>query len=284
MVNTNTPALADKQDKAQSGQLERAFAVIHALTNSLFPMKLNALAEVAGLDPSGTLRLLKTLSELGYVMRDDARKAYFPSPRALFPLSMFHPLDELRRDAAEPLLRILRETTATSALQAFICGQRVVVEHCAGSNRLSPYVDHTVNSLLHSSASGKVLLSTMDGAERRALLGDGPFPQSTPHTLTTWAQLDADIERGVERGFFTVVEEAMLGMSAIAAPLKLPNGSVVGCLVAFGTTAQLPLTLMPERGLVVCQAADMLKSMSPALRALEPLLMRSPKLAASALE
>src|SRR5437867_5257351 len=138
MVRTKINEPVGKQDRVQVGQLERAFDVIDALNNSLQPLKLTALAEITRLDPSGTLRLLKTLGDLGYVIRDEQSKSYLPSPKSLFPLGLFHPFQELRRDAADLLYAVQRDTTATSALQVFLGGQRVVIEQRAGANRLTP--------------------------------------------------------------------------------------------------------------------------------------------------
>jgi len=265
------------RDRVQTGQLERAFDVIKALTNSLQPLKLSALSEVTRLDPSGTLRLLKTLIDLGYVTRDDATKSYLPSARALFPLTLFHPFQELRRDAADLLFAIQRDTGATSAVQVFLGGERVVLEQRAGSNRLTPYVDPIVRSPHHASASGKLLLSSLTPEERASLVGPGPFQRLTRYTLTTPEQLEAEIHRSNQRGFFSVQEEAMVGMSSIAAALTSASGQVIGCMVAFGTSMQLPEDLMTERGEAVKRAADMLSRMSPALRALEPMLCRTSK-------
>lgn len=274
----------DRQEKVQVGQLERAFDVIDALINSMQPLKLSALSEVTRLDPSGTLRLLKTLIDLGYVTRDDATKSYLPGARAMFPLSLFHPFQELRRDAADLLFAIQRDTGATSAVQVFLGGERVVLEQRAGSNRLTPYVEPIVRSAYHASASGKLLLSSLSPEEFAAAVGPGPFERFTRYTLTTLEELEAEIRSSRERGYFTVKEEAMLGMSSLAAPLTSLNGQVVGCMVAFGTSMQLPADRMADHGAAVKQAADMLSRMSPALRALEPLLSRSAKAVAAAAE
>ena len=275
MVRTKTGEPGGKQEKVQMGQLERALDVVHALNNSLQPLKLTALAEITRLDPSGTLRLLKSLVDLGYVTRDDQSKSYLPSPKSLFPLSLFHPFQELRRDAADLLYEIQRDTTATSALQLFLGGQRVVIEQRAGANRLTPYVEPIVRSELHASASGKALLSTLSPDQRQRLLGPESYARFTPQTMTTLQELEQDLEISRERGYFAVNEEAMQGMSAITAPVFLNNGCVVGCMVAFGTSQQLPRDAMRERGQVVKRGADILSTMSPALRALEPLLSLS---------
>ncbi len=271
----NDNDLTEKQGKGQLRQLERAFDAIDALVNASQPLKLTALAEVTRLDASGTLRLLKTLVELGYVIRDDARKTYLPSARALFPLGLFHPIQELRRDASDLLIEIQRATTATSALQIFLGGQRVVVEQRHGSSRLTPFWDTTVTSAYHSSSSGKLFLSTLSLEERRKLAGPGPFKRFTPQTRTSAEELEEDIRTGIARGFFSVLEEAYAGMSSVAAPLRVPNGGVIGAMVATGTSGQLPAARLAECGLAVKRAADMLSTMSPAVRALESLLGRN---------
>ena len=134
--------------------------------------------------------------------------------------------------------------------------------------------DPTVTSALHASASGKLLMSGWTPQQRAAFLGKEPFVRFTPYTLTTVEELESDLKASSARGYFTVNDEAMLGMSSIAAPLDL-HGNLIGCLVAFGTSFQLPREGMHDRGLVVKRAADMLSAMSPAIRALEPLLVRN---------
>ena len=270
-----TTDLTERQGKTQLTQLERAFDVIDALINATQPLKLTALSEVARLDASGTLRLLKSLADLGYVTRNAARKTYLPGARALFPLGLFHPLQELRRDASDLLMEIQRTTTATSALQIFLSGQRVVVEQRHGSSRLTPFWDTTVTSAYHSSSSGKLFLSTLSYDERCRLVGPGPLKRFTPQTRTSTEELEEEIRTGTARGYFSVLEEAFAGMSSVAAPLRVPNGGVIGAMVATGTSGQMPAEKLAECGLAVKRAADMLSTMSPAVRALEALLGRN---------
>jgi DNA-binding IclR family transcriptional regulator len=136
----------NKPGAAQQSQLARAFDVINALINATQPMKLKALAEVTRLDASGTLRLLKTLIELGYVIRIESTKSYLPSVKALFPIGLYHPIQELRRDAAQLLIEIQQTCDVTSALQIFLGGQRVVIDQRHNSSRLTPFWNTTITS------------------------------------------------------------------------------------------------------------------------------------------
>lgn len=267
-----TSTTTTKSGKRPLSQLERAFHAIEALVNATQPLKLNALSEVTQLDGSGTLRLLKTLTDLGYVIRDDEHKCYLPSARALYPLGLYHPLQELRRDASDLLLEIQRITTVTSALQIFLGGQRVVVDQRYGSSRLTPFWDTSVKSPLHSSSSGKLFLTTLSDAERRQLLGPEPYPAFTPTTLVTYSALQDNLQLGLERGFFIAREEAFAGMSSAAAPLRVSHGGIIGAIVATGTAGQLQGEKLLACGQLIKQSADMLSTMSPAVRALESLL------------
>lgn len=270
----NDDEAAPKQNRGQWKQLERAFDVIEALLRTAQPLRLTALSEVTGLDASGTLRLLKTLADLGYVVRDDERKTYLPGARAAFPLGLMHPLQELRRDATELLLDIQRITTVTSALQVFLGGQRIVVELRHGASRLTPFWDTVSDSPHHSSASGKVLLTTLARTARLDLLGPGPFQAFTERTLTTHEALDRDLQAGLARGYFSAEEEAIVGMSSVAAPIRAATGVAIGAVIATGTSGQLPGDRLGAAGVAVKRAGDMLGTMSPAVRALETLLGR----------
>ncbi|MFM1988058.1 MAG: hypothetical protein RJA99_1015 [Pseudomonadota bacterium] len=258
--------------RAPLKHLERAFAVIEALLRANQPMRLTDLTPVAGLDASGTLRLLKLMAELGYVVRNDARKTYLPGAKAAFPLGLSHPFQELRRDATELLLDIQRETSVSAGLQVFLGGTRILIELRHGASRLTPFWDTTIRTALHASASGKQLLLAMSPAARQERLGPGPFERFTDRTITDPAALDADLRAAAKRGWTTVVEEAYVGMSSVAAPVRSAGRSAVGAVIATGLATQFRGDRLAAAGQAVKRAADMLGAMSPAVRSLEALL------------
>lgn len=264
---------ADEPARAPLKHLERAFAVLEALLRAGHPMRLTELVPMSGLDASGTLRLLKMMADLGYVHRDDATKTYLIGAKAAFPLGLFHPFNELRRDATELLLEIQRETAVTSALQVFLGGERILLELRHGSSRLTPFWDTTIRSALHASATGKLLLLAMPAAARRERLGPGPYERFTARTIVRPAALEADL-RGVEqRGWSSAIEEAYVGMSSVAAPLRASGGRPIGAVIATGMARQLDGERLEAAARSVKRAADMLSTMSPAARALEVLLV-----------
>jgi DNA-binding IclR family transcriptional regulator len=125
---------------------------------------------------------------------------------------------------------------------------------------------------LHSSASGKLYLSTLEFNERRKLVGSSPLERFTAGTLTRFEDLEANIQASLEQGFFTAKEEAFSGMSSVAAPLRAPGGLVIGAMVATGNASQLQDKKLIECGQIVKRSADFLSQMSPNIRTLESLL------------
>src|SRR5688572_13827325 len=97
----------DAETRGDSGALRRGFAVLEALLEAAHPMTSRDVAAAVGLSDSTAHRLLQTLCETGHVVRDGARR-YHVATKALLPLTIYHPLNVLRRDAFEPL-RALRD-------------------------------------------------------------------------------------------------------------------------------------------------------------------------------
>jgi DNA-binding IclR family transcriptional regulator len=89
---------------------------------------------------------------------------------------------------------------------------------------------------LHCTSSGKVLLAHLPPARRAALL-DG-VEALTPHTLSP-ADLDADLERCLARGWAEAVEEYEIGLNALAAPVHDRTGAVIAALSVSGPAYRL---------------------------------------------
>ena len=99
-------------------------------------LSLSDIAAETGLDASTAHRLVQTLTENGYAVRDDVQKRYLPGPRALSPLSLFHPLTQLRREASSTLHSLQKETGYTTALALFVGKERMVADFVQGGHPL----------------------------------------------------------------------------------------------------------------------------------------------------
>lgn len=233
----NRAADAGQQAAPRQGTLQRGLLILDTLIQAVHPLTLAGIAAEVKLDLSTTLRLLRSLEELGRVMRVGDGKQYLASPAALRPLPLKHPLEELRRQA-DPLVRALAAKIGeTVVLIAYVGGERLVVDVFQAPDSLSPYYSTWLFGPYHASAPGKAFLLALPTERREAVLGPGPFPALTEHTVTSAEVLRAQLEEAEARGYVTIRDEYYDGVSAIGANFHAWDGRVVGCLAVTGFTA-----------------------------------------------
>ena len=102
---------------------------------------------------------------------------------------------------------------------------------------------------LHCAALGKVLLAF--GA---AELPGGRLEQRTERTITSRAELAADLAAVRERGYAVTVEELEPGLVAVAAPVFADGGTAVGALSVSGPAGRLTGPALPAAA-ASCMAA-----------------------------
>jgi len=230
-------AAADRESAPRQGTLQRGLLILDTLIQAGHPLTLAGIAAEVRLDLSTTLRLLRSLEELGRVMRVGDGKQYLASPTALRPLALKHPLEELRRQA-DPLLRALAAKIGeTVVLIAYVGGQRLVVEVFQAPDSLSPYYSTWLTGPYHASAPGKAFLLASSPEQRETLLGPGPYLALTEHTITSPDVLRAQLEAAEAQGYVKIHDEYYDGVSAIATNFHAWDGKVVGCLAVTGFTA-----------------------------------------------
>ncbi|PLZ02162.1 IclR family transcriptional regulator [Burkholderia sp. WAC0059] len=251
--------------EAESGALARGLTILSRLHEAGRPLNLQEIAESVGLPTSTCHRLLQSLDLAGYVYREGS--LYRPTPRAVCPLPLEHPLNRLRRDTA-PLMRELQERHGPSVLLiAFLGDSRVIVDCVAGNYSVTPYFDTNVTAPLHASVSGKILLSDRTPEQRDALLGLPPYPARTASTVQDRAALYAELEAVRERGWATNRNENVTGICAIGTRLAAPSSRAVGAIVLTGPHRFFADGIDAMRS-DLQQASQMLNSTSHAIRAM----------------
>lgn len=260
---------ADRDEGAAVGSLSRGLQVIDVLRQASGYLSLSDIAAATGLDASTAHRLLQTLTESGYAVRDDGQKRYLPGPRALSPLSLFHPLTQLRREAGALLKSLQEETGQTAALVLYVSQERMVVDFARGNHPLSPYYDTWLKSPLHGSASGKLLLAWLSESQRADLLGPGPYKAHTPKTTTDPAMLSRELAQVRDQGFAVARDDAYQGLLALGVPLMFPaDAQPLGCLVISAPSSSI--TVQEETAVVanLRGAAALLMNGAPSIHVL----------------
>ena len=218
------------------------------------------------LNPSTTHRLLQTLVQLGYIHRDGSKR-YHPAARALFPANLFHPLNILRRVVSEELLTLRKHFGLAASFVLFMGEERWVMETINGSDFLSPYSTTVVSHSLHATVSGKILLATLSATERTALIGEGPYEAHTQRTIVMRAALDRELALVAERGYSTAIDELLLGLSAVGAPIWCAPNRPLGAIVLAGPTKHFTESSLIDFAKEASNTADLFSFASPPVRA-----------------
>lgn len=254
-----------RDDQKVTGALARGLSILNVIRNFGRPVSSSEISQATQLDASTTHRLLQALDEHGYVLRDDVTKRYFASPKLLFPLSIYSPLNEFRREAARAADRFKDEYGHTTGFVLFCMKERILVEISSGADSLSPAYDTWLDSPLHASASGKVLLLSLSSGERKSLLGDGPYQAHTKYTITDPAALEADLKEAEKRGYAVAADDYFDGLTAIGAALWTDEGACIGCMFINGRSKSIRSDEVHELGQAIKSAADLFSLGTPAI-------------------
>jgi DNA-binding IclR family transcriptional regulator len=251
--------------RGESGALRRGFAVLEALLQAAQPMTSRDVAAAVKLSDSTAHRLLQTLCETGHVVRDGARR-YHVAAKALLPLTIYHPLNVLRRDAFVPLCALRDAFGVSASIVVFAGSERLVLDVIGVTGSLAPYYGTRLDNPLHVSASGKLLLLSLPAKERDAALGKAPYAALTPKTITTRKNLMTNLDAATRNGFATNLDENFIGFSAMAAPLALGPDRVVGSVVLTGASERFAPHRIEEMGASLKGSAQLISSGSPSVR------------------
>ncbi|GAA4511004.1 IclR family transcriptional regulator [Brevibacterium yomogidense] len=210
------------------GPLKRAVAVIDAIA-AHGSSTAKELSEHTGLPLPTVYRIANELCGVDYLVHLRSEKR-FALGYALHDLAVrLHDdlgvVPQVRREIAA-----LQQTTGMATYLAIHRGMDFVIVHVVDSpacRRLRP-MTFGFRENPHATAFGKLGLSDLDPAARRELLGDGPFPALTPHTLTDPDELAAELDSIGADGVAWETEEFTVGTRCAAVPLRTELGTLIG--------------------------------------------------------
>jgi len=205
--------------------LKKGLAVLSAFAKKGPNLTLSEIAQVTDMVPPTATRFIRTLEDLGYLVRDGNTKCYSLSPKILsIGFSFIENLD-IRHRVSMHLLEITKQLNVDTACTMLDHTEVVYIERIRSNSLVSLHL--TVGSRLpaYCSALGRAILAFMDSKEAEYVIDASDIQQHTPHTITDKNSLLERLKIVRERGFAMNKQELVLGMAAIAAPVM--NGSQV---------------------------------------------------------
>jgi DNA-binding IclR family transcriptional regulator len=216
--------LSQDENKGSVGTLARGLDILELFARESPELTQTEISDRLGLPVPTVHRLVKLLTERGWLVRDQASRRL----RLGLGAARLLPAVRLPDLAREPLRAMAERTGETVNLAALDGGDVLYLVSETGTHLLTLRSHVGLRLPVHATALGKCLLAQLDDEAARAAAGDEPYEALTPKTLTTWDRLHANLVRVRRDGVAYSREEFEIGLNSIAVPLAWidPDGPV----------------------------------------------------------
>jgi IclR family KDG regulon transcriptional repressor len=245
-------ALDRTEDEERSGNSELIQSVvitgqiIEALAAAGQPMRLTALANQLGEPKAKMHRHLSTLKHLGFVDQDAKTETYRLGLKLVYIGQSAIDQFDLRR-LAEPYMSRLRDLTRqTVVLSTPASGDAIINAVVESPNLVTISVRLGYRLPAHASAQGRLNLAFAPPAVQQRILAR-KLQVFTPRTMVDPAKLRERLTQIRQQLFDVSMDETLLGISAVAAPILNFDNELVGAIAIVGTTQDVHEPVDPEQ-------------------------------------
>lgn len=203
--------------------IERAAAIMRLCRDAGLGLSLRDIADQVNLPRSTVQRIVRSLSEVGFLSAGGKANSIRLGPEAMS-FSASSDVDVI--EVAQPLLKQLAEVTGETVDLARLRKDHLVfINQISGSHRL-----RTVSAVgevfpLHCSANGKAALAIMSPTEFDAACPE-ILPRLTDATITSRSDLVLEIDRVRTQGYAVDLQEHTQGICAVGVAFRDPRQTI----------------------------------------------------------
>jgi IclR family transcriptional regulator, KDG regulon repressor len=220
--------------------LHKTLDILEVIKSRDAGYRLADLARAVDLPKATVYRILTTLEGRGYL--DRATDGNYRMARKLFDLQRSVSIEQILSRVAQPVMeQLVASSKETVNLGILDAGEVVVLNTVESPQavRMSSKIGNRRH--LHSTALGKVFLAGLPDKEFLRLIRMKGLTKLTPHTLTTKAEMIAEIERVRRQGWALDNQENEIEGRCIGAPILGPDGCVLAALSISGPVFRMDL-------------------------------------------
>jgi IclR family acetate operon transcriptional repressor len=218
----------------------RIFSILDSIASSRAGATLSELAVIAGAPKTSLVGLLAGLSAERCLVRDESGR-YGLGPRIHSLAMQAMAGRELFMLARPILIRLVEATGETAVIGALApdADLAIYLDKVESSNPIRYAVTVGERRDLHCTAMGKALLAHFEPARLKRYLKAGPRERFTATTITSAADLHAELSRIRQGGIARTNGERVRGASGLAAPIFGNDGAVVAALLIAGPSERM---------------------------------------------
>jgi len=218
----------------------KALGVLDFVGEQRRPVTVNEVATGIGVDRATAYRMLMTLAQAGYVLKEADAKHYRLSFKVLSLARHLVDEDERARHILTCLRRISDETGETVHYSVLERDAAVLVFRAKGTQRVAVDFQIGDRSPLPCTSIGKVLLAYQDLRATEAIIARG-LPKVAPNTITSPDALRQALVLTRAQGFAFDDLEFAPDMRCVAVPVFENGGEVPGGIAISGPSSRFDL-------------------------------------------
>ncbi len=219
--------MAKENDDKQLSAVERTMSILEAISKSASNLEL--LSKTTSIPKATLLRFLSSLSNLGYVYRDDADRYHLTMKMFSIGSRSLRDLDLI--SIAKPFTKKLSEELGETVHMGILEEDQAVYvlkEESYFTIRMYSRVGKAIP--LYCTAIGKIFLSEMSEKELDSYLKTHELKPFTPKSIRTESALKEELARIRERGWSIDDEEHEENIMCLGAPIRDYTGKVLAAI------------------------------------------------------
>lgn len=187
------------------------------------PASLAEISKHFGWPRSSTFNLLGTLTARGFLYEPKAKAGYYPAPVWAALVGQIESAQPIPKDIRAVLQDLVDETGETAVLAAASGAHALFVETVESPSAVRYAAPVGKRVPLHVTATGRALLSQMTAQERASILEKAAFKTFTSTTLLSARDVEEEIRRSAERGWFQGNAEFTKDLAGVAIPFEVAD-------------------------------------------------------------
>ncbi len=209
--------------KYQAPSVKKAFQILKLISDTDGGLGISDLAKRLEIGKSTVHGITSALEALGTIIRDPTTKRYILGLTLLeLGRSAYSQID--LKDLVRPVMEDLMEKTQESVFVGVLNGERVTILDIVESKQdLKMTSTRGTTIPLLAGAVGKVFMATMSDEKAREIIGKKGLSRFTEHSITDPEAYLQAVRMAREKGYATDYEEYILGVRAVASPIKAEN-------------------------------------------------------------
>ncbi len=214
-----------------STSLEKGMRILSLFNRETPRLTQTDISKALGLNMTSTYRYINTFVNLGFLEKDRKTKELSPGFRCLtFCTNLIRATDNTHL-IKQQVDKIYDQYNVTIDIGFVIDDTIMRVYHREAEEILTYRLPDVAKNCLHNTSVGKAFLSTFPETELKQTLDRIYLKGRTKNTISDRDQLLTEIERTRKRGYAMCVEEYLIGLITIGAPLISPfSGEGVGAV------------------------------------------------------